>query len=305
MLNRRILRIKAFKTIYSYAENPGMSLKDAETLLEQSCEATRDLYLYMLSITGPLTMEARNRIEAAGRKFNRSEDEIHPNLKFTENRIATIFEEDPDFSKIIHRKKFSWDQNDVLLRHLYEKIRERKYFRDYLESGRDCLAEDASLWRKIYEHEFEDNKALEPILEDMSILWNDDLSYALIWCCNTMDSLGKGETWNLPPLYRSEMDPTGSKESDKLFVTKLLRTAYNGFGRYYDMIAENTHKWDRNRICVTDLALIICGLAEAEAFPEIAGKVTINEYVEISKYYSTPESRGFVNGLLDKLINKD
>ena len=305
MLNRRILRIKAFKTIYSYAENPGMSLKDAETLLEQSCEATRDLYLYMLSITGPLTMEARNRIEAAGRKFNRSEDEIHPNLKFTENRIATIFEEDPDFNKLIHRKKFSWDQNDVLLRHLYEKIRERKYFRDYLESGRDCLAEDASLWRKIYEHEFEDNKALEPILEDMSILWNDDLSYALIWCCNTMDSLGKGETWNLPPLYRSEMDPTGSKESDKLFVTKLLRTAYNGFGRYYDMIAENTHKWDRNRICVTDLALIICGLAEAEAFPEIAGKVTINEYVEISKYYSTPESRGFVNGLLDKLINKD
>lgn len=305
MLNRRILRIKAFKAIYSYAENPGMSLKDAETLLEQSCEATRDLYLYMLSITGPLTIEARNRIEAAGRKFNRSEDEIHPNLKFTENRIATIFEEDPDFNKLIHRKKFSWDQNDVLLRHLYEKIRERKYFRDYLESGRDCLAEDASLWRKIYEHEFEDNKALEPILEDMSILWNDDLSYALIWCCNTMDSLGKGETWNLPPLYRSEMDPTGSKESDKLFVTKLLRTAYNGFGRYYDMIAENTHKWDRNRICVTDLALIICGLAEAEAFPEIAGKVTINEYVEISKYYSTPESRGFVNGLLDKLINKD
>lgn len=305
MLNRRILRIKAFKAIYSYAENPGMSLKDAETLLEQSCEATRDLYLYMLSITGPLTIEARNRIEAAGRKFNRSEDEIHPNLKFTENRIATIFEEDPDFNKLIHRKKFYWDQNDVLLRHLYEKIRERKYFRDYLESGRDCLAEDASLWRKIYEHEFEDNKALEPILEDMSILWNDDLSYALIWCCNTMDSLGKGETWNLPPLYRSEMDPTGSKESDKLFVTKLLRTAYNGFGRYYDMIAENTHKWDRNRICVTDLALIICGLAEAEAFPEIAGKVTINEYVEISKYYSTPESRGFVNGLLDKLINKD
>ena len=304
MLNRRILRIKAFKAIYSYAENPDMSLKDTESLLEQSCEAARDLYLYMLAIIGPLTREAKNRIEAAGRKFTKSDEELHPNLKFTNNRIATILDSDPDFAKLIHKKKFSWDQNDVILRHLYETIRERKYFKDYLDSGKDSLTEDAALWRKIFENEFEDNEELAPILEDMSILWNDDLAYSLICCCNTIDSLGKGNSWELPPLYRSDMDKSGSKESDKLFVSRLVRAAYAGFSKYSDLIAENTPKWDMNRICVTDRALIICGLAEGDTFPNISEKITINEYVEISKYYSTPESRGFVNGLLDKLINK-
>jgi N utilization substance protein B len=100
------------------------------------------------------------------------------------------------------------------------------------------------------------------------------------------------------------MDASGSKESDKAFVVKLLRSAYTGYDRYIKQISEVTPKWDRSRICSTDLALIVCGLAEAEAFDNIAPKVTINEFVEISKYYSTPESRAFVNGILDKLIKK-
>ena len=119
-----------------------------------------------------------------------------------------------------------------------------------------------------------------------------------------MDQLAKGKTWNLPPLFMSDLDKSGSKDSDKAFVVKLLRTAVNGFDRYISEIAAITPKWDRSRICVTDLALIVCGMAEAEAFDNIAPRVTINEYVEISKFYSTPESRAFVNGILDKLINK-
>ena len=295
MLNRRILRIKAFKAVYSYAENPGMSLKETESLLEQSCEATRDLYLFLLSIVCPLTEEARTRIEAAGRKFKKTSEEENPNLKFTQNKIAQLLSADPDFTKIISRKKLSWDQYDVLLRHLYDSIRESKYFKDYMSNPTCSLEEDAALWKKIFQNEFEDNEELDPILEDLSILWNDDLSYALILCCQTLDSLGKGEPWTLLPLYKSD---------DNVFVTKLLRSAYNGFTKYYDLIAENTPKWDKNRICVTDLSLIVCGLAERAAFPEISEKVTINEYVEISKFYSTPESRSFVNGLLDKLIKQ-
>ncbi len=305
MLNRRILRIKAFKTVYSCIENPAMSLKDAESLLEQSCEATRDLYLFLLSICRPLTDEALSRIEAAGKKFRKSEEEMHPNLKFTRNRVASLLSSDPDFTKITAKKKMSFDQYDRLLRHLYESIREKDYFREYLASPVDSLEEDASLWRKIFENEFEDNAELEEILEDLSILWNDDLAYALNCCCATMDSIGKAEPWCMPQLYRSDSAHSEARESDKAFVTKLLRTAYSGMDRYGAMLSENTPKWDRNRICVTDFALIVCGIAEGEAFPSLAKKITINEYVEISKFYSTPESRGFVNGLLDKLINKN
>jgi len=302
MLNRRILRIKAFKVIYTYAENPTLSLKEAEAQLDRSCEATRDLYLFLLSIIPALTAEAKSRIEAAMGKFNPTEEEKHPNMKFAENKIAPLLAEDPDFSKLVSRKKLSWDQYDVLLRHLYDTIKTRDYYAAYMDSGEDSLKEDARLWEKIFENEFEDNAELEDILEDLSIWWNDDLAYSLSWCCRSVNELGKGARWSLPPLYMSEL--SDKEESDKAFVVKLVRKAISGYDAYVDAISKSTPKWDLTRICSTDLALIVAGLAEADVFTNIPSKVTINEYVEISKYYSTPESRAFVNGLLDKLINK-
>lgn len=301
MLNRRILRIKVFKAIYTYAENPGMTLKELESLLELSCESTRDLYLFMLSVTKPLTEEALSRIESARNKFNPTEEERNPNMKFVRNRIPAILSSDPDFTKIVSKKKLGWAQYDVLLRKLYDSIKAAPYYQAYMEDESESLKKDAALWRKIFENEFEELESLSEVLEDLSIYWNDDLAYALTWCCRTMDSLGKGESWNLPPLYQSDMDASAGKSSDKAFAVNLLRAAYTGFGRYYDLLAENTPKWDKNRICATDVALIVCGLAESEAFT-IPSKIIINEYVEISKYYSTPESRSFVNGVLDRLI---
>lgn len=304
MLNRRILRIKAFKAVYCYAENPGMTLRDLEAYLDQSCESTRDLYLFLLSIVGPLTEEARSRIEASRTKFNPTDEELHPNMKFTENRIAALLAQDPDFTKLISRKKLSWEQYDMLLRHLYETVRERKYFKDYLASEERSVAEDARLWIHIFEREFEDNQDLWDILEDLSMFWSDDLPYALIWCCRTLQSIADGNGWSLLPLYQSDLKGNEMHESDKVFVTGIVRKAYANYDKYYQAVAECTPKWDKNRICATDLSLIVCGLAEADAFPHIGYRTTINEYVEISKFYSTPESRGFVNGLLDKLINK-
>lgn len=301
MLNRRILRIKAFKLIYSRTENAAMTLREGEAQLELSCEATRDLYLFLLSIVGPLTIEAKERIEAARGKFNPSPEELNPNLKFTQNRIAPLLEEDPDFCKAVQRRKLSWEQYDVLLRHLYDTLRGREYYQQYMESGKDSLKEDAALWRAVFENEFEDNDELAAILEDLNIWWNDDLAYALNWCCRSMDELGKGSRWELPPLYMSDI--SDKTESDKAFIVKVLRAAFANYEDYVARIASITPKWDRSRICSTDLALIVAGLAESAAFPDLAPGIIINEYVEISKFYSTPESRAFVNGILDKLIN--
>jgi len=302
MLNRRILRIKAFKTIYSYAENPSMTLKEAEAQLERSCEATRDLYLFLLSIIGSLTAEASARIEAARSKFNPSEEERNPNMKFVENSIAPLLAGDPDFVKLVARKKLVWEQYDVLLRHLYDNIRSREYYSAYMADSARSIKQDAELWADIFATEFDDNPELEEILEDLSIWWNDDLEYALNWCCRTMDNLGRGRRWDLPALYLSEIQ--GSAESDYAFVVGIVRKGVSSFDKYYERVAALTPKWDKNRICSTDLSLIVAGLAENEAFPNIPEKVTINEFVEISKFYSTPESRAFVNGLLDRIINK-
>ena len=304
MLNRRILRIKAFKVLYSYAENQSMTLAEAESLLEASCEATRSLYLFMLDIIPYLTAEARTRIENAKKKFNPTEEERNPNLKFTRNLISPLLEQDPDFQKIISRRKLSWDSYDALVRSVYDSICTKDYFKEYMASPESTLAEDALLFIRIFEEEFVDNDELAKILEDMSILWCDDLAYSLTTCCDTMKSLAKGYRWSLPPLYRSEMDLSKNAESDKAFIYKLLRTSFACFGKYAPLVAGNTTQWEKDRLFTVDTVLIVMGLSEAKAFPAMPLRVTINEYVEISKFYSTPKSRSFVNGLLDRLIKK-
>lgn len=281
-----------------------MTLPEAEALLEASCEATRSLYLFMLDIIPYLTAEARTRIENAQKKFNPTEEERNPNLKFTRNLISPLLEQDPDFQKIISRRKLSWDSYDALVRSVYDSICTKDYFKEYMASPESSLAEDASLFIRIFEEEFVDNDELAKILEDMSILWCDDLAYSLTTCCDTLKSLAKGYRWSLPPLYRSEMDLSKNAESDKAFIYKLLRTSFACFGKYAPLVAGNTTQWEKDRLFTVDTVLIVMGLSEAKAFPAMPLRVTINEYVEISKFYSTPKSRSFVNGLLDRLIKK-
>lgn len=304
MLNRRILRIKAFKVLYSYAENPSMTLAEAESQLEISCEATRSLYLFMLSIIPYITREAAERIENARKKFNPSEEEKNPNLKFVSNGIAPLLEGDPDLNKLLSRRKLSWEPYDAFIRETYDSMSKKDYFKEYMSEPGSSLTGDASLFIKMFEEEFVDSKELEKILEDMSIWWNDDLAYSLGVCCDTMKSVAKGNRWELPPLYRSDMVPSKSKESDKAFVTKLLRTSYSCYDKYFPLVASSTDQWQEDRLFTTDTVLIIMGLGEAKAFPDMPVRVTINEYVEISKYYSTPKSRSFVNGILDRLIRQ-
>ena len=301
-----MLRIKAFKILYSYAENRDMTLKDALAALDISCEATRDLYLYMLSIVVPLTAEAARRTEAARHKFNPTEEELHPNLKFVRNALAPLLENDPDLTKLLERKKLSWEQDDALIHQVFETMKTRPYYAAYMADSEISLSQDIRLFKKVFEHEFEDNEALWQILEDRSIYWTDDLPYALSCVIRSLDDVGRTGRWNLPPLYQSEiLSAQGKKvDSDREFVQRLLQASFARFGEYYDKVASSVEGWDRDRLFTTDMVLISMGLAEAETFPEIPVRVTINEYVEISKYYSTPKSRSFVNGILDRLIKE-
>ena len=302
MLNRRILRIKAFKVLYSNAIAENMSLAQAQSQLDVACEATRDLYIYMLGIVSPLTKIARERIESAKTKFNPTEEELNPNVKFAENALAKLLDADVDFQKILSKKKLSWDQYDIFLKKVMNSIASKEYFAEYMASETSSLKEDCRLFTRIFEEEFVDSEDLERILEDKSIYWNDDLAYALTWCCKTLKSFEKGESWKLLPLYQSELISGPEVESDKAFVRKLLQSAFAGYDRYFSMISESVTGWEKERLFSTDVALIVMGLAEASSFPTIPVKVTINEYVEISKFYGTQKSRSFVNGLLDRLI---
>ena len=302
MLNRRILRIKAFKVLYSNAIAENMSLAQAQSQLDVACEATRDLYIYMLGIVSPLTKIAKDRIESARSKFNPTDEELNPNMKFADNALAKLLDADVDFQKILSKKKLSWDQYDIFLKKVMNSIASKEYYAEYMASPTSSLKEDCRLFTRIFEEEFVDSEDLERILEDKSLYWNDDLAYALTWCCKTLKSFEKGEAWKLFPLYQSELMEGSEVESDKAFVRKLLQAAFAGYDRYFSMISESVAGWEKERLFSTDVALIVMGLAEAATFPTIPIKVTINEYVEISKFYGTQKSRSFVNGLLDRLV---
>ncbi len=304
MLNRRILRIKAFKVLYSSVLSGNMSLSQAEAQLELSCEAARDLYVYMLGIVSPLTRIAQDRIEAGLSKFNPTEEEKNPNRKFAENSLAVLLDADEDFQKVFKKKKFDWSQYDLFLKKVMTSVASKEYYAEYMASPARSLAEDCKLFTKIFEEEFVDSEELEKILEDKSLYWNDDLAYSLTWCCKTLKNLAKGESWSLIPLYQSELLKGEGVESDKYFVRKLLQASFASYERYSSMVAESVTGWEKERLFSTDVVLIVMGLAEAVTFPTIPVKVTMNEYVEISKFYGTPKSRSFVNGLLDNLIQQ-
>ena len=307
MLNRRILRIKVFKVLYSYAENPSLSLKEALDAFDSSCEATRDLYLYLLSIAGPLTEEARRLLEAARGKFNPTEEELHPHMKFAENALAPLLAEDPDFQKLLERKKLDWSQEDSLIHSLYQDISKEHWFKEYLESPEKSLKEDIKLFKRIFTEEFEENPLVEATVEDRSIHWTDDLPYALCCVIRSLDDIAARGRWSYPPLYQSDVLQSrgvADVDSDRDFAHRLLTAAMGRFSEYSAKVAESVSGFEKDRLFTTDVVFIALGLAESETFPEIPVKVTINEYVEISKYYSTPKSSGFVNGLLDRLIRE-
>ncbi len=306
MLNRRILRVKAFKVLYAYAENQDLTLKEALSSLDASCEATRDLYLYMMAVIPALTAEAARRIEAARGKFNPTEEDLHPRMRFAENGVSALLQEDPDFQRLTEKKKISWANNDALLNNLYETLKTRPWFQAYLDGKEASLQADIRLWQQFFQEELEDNEELLAILEDSSIFWADELPYVLGTCIRSLEEMGRTGRWSYPPLYQSDILAAQGKpaESDRDFVHKLVTASYGRYAEYSALVAGSVSKWDQDRLYTTDTVLIVMGLTEAETFPEIPVKVSINEYVEISKYYSTPKSRGFVNGLLDRLIKE-
>ena len=258
----------------------------------------------MLGIVSPLTKIAKDRIEAAKSKFNPTEEERNPNMKFAGNSLAKLLDGSDDFQKVFKKKKFDWTQYDLLLKKLMTSIASKDYYAEYMASPERSLAEDCKLFTRIFEEEFVDSEEFETLLEEKSLYWNDDLAYALTWCCKTFKSLAQGESWSLLPLYQSEILKGEGVESDKFFVRRLLQSAFAGYEKYSAMVAESVSGWEKERLFSTDVVLIVMGLAEAVAFPTIPVKVSMNEYVEISKFYGTPKSRSFVNGILDRLVQK-
>ena len=295
MLSRRLIRIKVFKTLFAFVGSESDNVNAAQKTLLESCDKVRDLYYFMLNISGPLVRVAEEKIAAGLRKFHPTEAEANPNYKFVRNRFAALLSDDPEFGRICAKRGLGWGEYEPFVRHVYNSMITKDYYRDYMASEEDSFEADCRLFSCIFQDEFEDNEELESILEDLSLLWIDDLAFALNAVIAGIDETARKKRIVHPNTFL--------KEDDKEFALRLLSESIVRYDEYFKL-EEHLDNWKSDRLVSTDAALIVMGITEAVVFPTIPVKVTINEYVEIAKYYSTPNSRIFVNGILDRIIQE-
>ena len=296
MLSRRLIRIKAFKTLFAYEGSGSDNAAAAQKTLMESCDKVKDLYYFMLNISGMLIRVAEDKIAAGMQKFHPTEEEAHPNLKFVHNRFAALLSDDPEFGRYCQKRGLQWGEYEPFVRHVYNSLITKDYYQNYMASGEDSLEEDCQLFSCIFQDEFEDNEELASILEDLSLLWVDDLAFALNAVIAGIDETARKRVIVHPSTFL--------KEDDKEFALRLLAESIARYDEYFALLSQHLDNWKSDRLVSTDAALIVMGITEAVVFPTIPVKVTINEYVEISKYYSTPNSRIFVNGILDRIIQE-
>ena len=296
MLSRRLIRIKAFKTLFAYVGSGSDNADAAQKTLLEACDKVKDLHYFLLNLSGPLVRVAEDKIAAGLQKFHPTEAEAHPNLKFVHNRFAALLADDPEFGRYCQKRGLTWGEWEPFVRHIYNSILTKDYYQNYMESPEDSFEEDCRLFSCIYQDEFEDNEELDSILEDLSILWIDDVAYALNTVIASIAETARKGRFVHPSTFL--------KEDDKAFALRLLAESIARYDEYAELVASHLDNWKSDRLVATDLALIVMGITEAVVFPTIPVKVTINEYVEIAKYYSTPNSRIFVNGILDRIIQE-
>jgi N utilization substance protein B len=296
MLTRRFLRVKAFKILFSYAYSDNDSQLHAEKDLRASLEKTYDLYHYLLAAIIAVADYAEERIEIGLRKFKPSEAEANPNKKFINNKVIAILRENTALQKYNAKQHLNWREHAEVIKQIYTNMTERPYYKDYMSSTNDSFYEELHLVEDFFRNEFEDNELIESMIEEMNTHWADDIGFALISIIRTINTLRQErDTENLlMPMFRAP--------DDEEYVFELLRYSLAHFKEYSQLAHQYVQNWESDRIAFVDMALIVMGISEAIAFPSIPVKVSINEYVEIAKYYSTRNSHIFVNGVLDKVI---
>jgi N utilization substance protein B len=295
MINRELIRIKTVQLTYAYYQNGSKNIDTAEKELLFSLSKAYDLYNYLLALIVGITHESRRHLEVAQAKAER-EGTAQPSQKFAYNRFAMQLEENHMLNDFLETQKKNWDEeHPEFLKKLYQQITESEIYKDYMASGEDSYEADRELWRKIYRTLIQNNNDLDALLEDQSLYWNDDKEVVDTFVLKTIKRFEeKNEA-------RQELLPEYDNEEDKEYARKLFRSTIMNADEYQHYMSEASHNWDFSRLAYMDIVIMQIAIAEMMSFPSIPVNVTINEYVEISKLYSTPRSAGYINGMLDAI----
>ncbi len=295
MTYRTLLRIKVMQLLYAFESKNDKMLSVSENELIKSIQKTTDLYFHLLNLSVFITKYAEDCIEIAKNKFRPTQEELNPNMKFVNNLFVKQLLANIEFLENIKSLSASWNDNPEVIKSIYSEIQQSDFYIEYMSSSENDFKEDKILWRNIFEKIIANNVLLDEALEDQCIYWNDDLELALSFVVKTTKQMQE-ET------ISESLLPKISREEDIVFAKELFADVILNKNDYRDLISRLSQHWDPERIAFMDILIMLIALSELVKFPTIPINVTINEYIEISKMYSTEKSHMFINGILDKAV---
>lgn len=300
MLSRRHLRIKVLQAVYAFVQSGSADLAKGEKQLLASIEKIHELIIYQLSFLIEMRDFAHNRIEESKKKFFPSDEDLNPNMRFVENKVLMMIEENRDYKRNRDRLRINWGEEREMIRKGYIMLRESNFFEKYMHKGKNGFEEDRDLLIKLVKKVLADFELLEYFYESKSVFWAFDSYFTgnqmLIKYLKSIDA-GDDEMKTIPPVIKDD-----EGDEDRAFMIRLFHKTILNSEKFGSLIEEKARNWELDRIALMDTILIKMALAELLEFPSIPIKVTLNEYIDISKYYSSAKSKVFINGILDKLI---
>lgn len=297
MLNRRHLRIKVLQVLYAFFQSEEVDLLKAEKELLFSVERMYDMYLYLLLTFPEVKRAAETKIEERRRKLRPTKDDLNPNLKLVENALISQIEASNDLRFLSEKRKVNWTGavNQEIFRKMYLQIMESEVFFEFMNNGLEGFEEDRTFAVQLFKTEIANSSFLYHFFEEMSIHWIDDLDLCCSMVLKTLKSVSETGKLNILPLYKENDD-------EKEFIIRLVRKTIESDKENEALIQDLAQNWDLDRIAKMDMLLLKMAITELQNCSSIPTKVTLNEYIEISKFYSTPKSNIFINGILDKAI---
>jgi len=298
MLNRRHLRIKILHVLFGFYQDDERDVKRARQALDHSTLKMQELYLLLLDMIGSMQALAIDRIEAGYKKKLPSTEDLNPNTKFVTNKPLRILANSKNLRKACNEHGIGWGNRQELLRTIFKGLMEHEEYTEYMASEDRGFQFDRESLVRMFRKHMVNVERFQDMLEEESIFWVDDLDLAASMVIKTIKTIKEGdEDVELLPLWRDDDD-------DKAFMEDLFTQTLAQGEQSETLIQEGAQNWELERIATTDRILMKMALAEAQTFGSIPLKVTLNEYIELSKYYSTPKSHGFINGILDQLFAK-
>lgn len=298
MINRILIRIKVVQLVFSYYLKEGKDLEIAEKELLHSLDKAYELYLSLLLLMIELTDRQQRRIETAKSKFLATSEERNPNLKFVNNRFIAQLRANKDLQDYLSENKISWINEQELLRILLDKIIKSDIYQQYMTSEDNSYEADREFWKEIFKNLLADDPDLAETLEAQNIYWNDDLDIISTFVTKTIRHFEekRGTEQKLLPRFKDE--------EDEAFARLLFRKTILSAEKNKELITKYTRNWEIDRVAFMDTVIMLVALTEIRTFPSIPVRVSLNEYIEIAKSYSTPKSGHFINGILDAIVSE-